>query len=35
MDGTYSKHEQNSFRKSGGKTPLLEDLGAKSKIIFK
>jgi len=35
MDGTYSRHEQNSFRKSGGMTPLLEDLGEKSKIILK
>jgi len=35
MDETYSKHEQNSLRKSGGKTPLLEDLGVKSKIILK
>jgi hypothetical protein len=35
MDGTYNKHEQNSLRKSGGKTAPLEDLGVKSKIILK
>jgi hypothetical protein len=35
MDGTYSEREQDSLRKSGGKTPPLEDLGVKSKIILK
>lgn len=35
MDGTYSKHVQNSLRKSGVKLPPFEDLGVKSKIILK
>ena len=35
MDGTCSKHDQNSLRKSGVKLPPLEDLGVKSKIILK
>ena len=35
MDGTYSKHDQNSLRKSGVKLSPLEDLGVKSKIILK
>jgi hypothetical protein len=35
MDGTYSRHEQNSLKKSGVKPPPLEDVGVKSKIILK